>query len=736
MRDLFRMEVDAQSQVLTENLLAVEQGTATASQLEALMRAAHSVKGGARIAGFNEAVELAHAMEDLFVAAQDGQVVLARSHVDVLLQAVDTLVAISQSDEPQAVEGVVGTVKKILATGGQVGDLESPPSAGETTAAGSVESQPQPQPEPEPELQGADGVVRINAESMNRLMGLAGELSVETRRLHGMRREMIRTGRRTRELAHIIDGLKERLSGQRLDEDTQSWLDELGHRAHKVGSDFGQNLTALEAYEYQTASLAQRMYHEVVSHRMRPFGEGVQRYHRLVRDIAHSLEKQVRLEIIGEKTQVDREILEKLVAPLTHLIQNAIDHGIESPEERRAAAKPECGRLSLEARHKAGRLSLVIEDDGRGIDVAALRRTIVEKKLAGEEMVAEMGEMEVLEFLFLPGFTLKQEVSPISGRGVGLDILLSMLQQVRGRVHTTSKLGGGTRMELQLPITLSIVRSLLVEIAGEPYAFPIARIEHTMRLPLEQISSVENREYFQWGGRSVGLVDAHQLLGVPPQSGYGEELDVVVIAAGPERLFGLVVDRVHGEGELVERSLDPRLGKLPDVTAAVFLEDGRLGLLLDVDDIIRNIEKIVAGQGVRRVERGAGPESGEVKKRILVVDDSIAVREMERNLLSTRGYHVEVAVDGMDGWNAVRLGNFDLLITDVDMPRMDGIELVGLLRKDSRLKDLPAMIVSYKDRDEDRRLGLEAGADYYLTKGSFQDEILVNSVIDLIGEPE
>jgi two-component system, chemotaxis family, sensor histidine kinase and response regulator WspE len=297
----------------------------------------------------------------------------------------------------------------------------------------------------------------------------------------------------------------------------------------------------------------------------------------------------------------------------------------------------------------------------------------------------------------------------------------------------SSQLGKGTRFVLQLPLTLSVIRALLVDIGGEPYAFPLAYIVRTLKLPTEKIEQLEGRQHFSFEGDYVGLVSAHQVLGGGELQIASEELPVIIIG-DDHRSYALVVDRFLSERELVVQPLDARLGKIKDVAAGALMEDGSPVLIIDVEDMIRSVDKLVASSHLSRVERATDAASEKKRRRVLVVDDSLVVRELERKLLSGHGYEVEIAVDGMDGWNAVRTGNFDLVLTDVDMPRMDGIELVALIKKDPHLKALPVMVVSYKDREEDRQRGLTAGADYYLTKGSFHDETLLRAVVDLIGE--
>jgi two-component system sensor histidine kinase and response regulator WspE len=343
-----------------------------------------------------------------------------------------------------------------------------------------------------------------------------------------------------------------------------------------------------------------------------------------------------------------------------------------------------------------------------------------------------MSDAELLEFLFLPGFTMKDKVTEISGRGVGLDVVQSMIKQVRGTIRVSSEAGKGARFQMQLPLTLSVVRTLLVEIGGEPYAFPLAHILRTLKLPRSNIELLEGRQHFKVNGRSVGLVSAQQIFGGGESQIEGDELSVIILGDSANA-YGLVMDRFLGERELVVQTLDKRLGKITDIAAGSLMEDGSPVLIVDIEDMLRSVEKFVSTGRLDKVERSVGGNDRVLRRRVLVVDDSLTVRELERKLLEQAGYEVEIAVDGMDGWNAVRVGQFDLVVTDIDMPRMDGIELVKHIKDDPKLMKLPVMIVSYKDRDEDRRRGLEAGADYYLTKGSFHDDTLQQAVADLIG---
>jgi two-component system sensor histidine kinase and response regulator WspE len=576
-------------------------------------------------------------------------------------------------------------------------------------------------------------MVRVTAENLNRLMGLAGESLVESRWTEPFANALRQLKRSQLELADVLERLREALTEVEVPERVAEHITAARRKAHECRHLLAERLTELELFARRSENLANRLYREAIASRMRPFDDGVQGLPRMVRDIARRLGKHVSLEIIGRATEVDRDILERLEAPLSHLIRNAIDHGIEPPEERLAVGKPEEGTIRLEAAHKGGMLSITVSDDGRGVELEHLRQKIISTQLTTVDMATALTEAELMEFLFLPAFSTKESVTEISGRGVGLDVVHEMAREVGGTVRAVSEPGQGMHFYLQLPLTLSVLRTLVVQIAGEPYAFPLARIDRALMLPQDDIDLVAGRQYCTIDGQHIGLVSAHQVLELQEATRHSDTLPVIVIS---DRLncYGLVVDRFVGESDLVVQPLDPRLGKIPDISTAALLEDGSPVLILDVEDIVHSVDNLLGGRRLRQVSRTVSATSGPTRKRILVVDDSITVCEVERQLLANHGYEVEVAVDGMDGWNAVRAGHYDLVISDVDMPRMDGFELVSQIKNDARLSALPVLIVSYKGSAEDRARGLAAGANYYLTKSSFHDETLLQAVVDLIGE--
>jgi two-component system sensor histidine kinase and response regulator WspE len=741
MLELFRLEVDNQATILNDGLLVLEQDAQNAKQLEALMRAAHSIKGAARMVDVSPGVELAHAREDCFVAAQNGELVLQAAQVDLLLKGVDQLVAISKQEaDSEGLSILCEQIHRIdqLQTGseeillaekdrGSLVPLEALAEAPETgnTPAATKAAQP---------AAANEEAVRVSSENLNRLVGLAGEVQVESRWLHPFAESLLQVKHRQAELISLLDRLNDNLHTNGGDEYSKTLATEIQSKANRCRHLLGDRLVDLDEHDRRMHNLGNRLHGEVIASRMRPFADVTRGFPRMVRDVARELGKKVELKIEGLNTQVDRDILERLEAPLNHLLRNALDHGIETPAVRTDAGKPETATLRLTASHSAGMLSIHVKDDGAGVEMEHLRERIVTRNLVSDVMSRDLSNAELLEFLFLPGFSTREQVTEISGRGVGLDVVHSTVQQMRGIVHAESRHGKGTGFHLQLPLTLSIIRALLVEIGGEPYAIPLARIDRTLKLDTSQIESLEGRQYFTLINQHVGLVFASQVLGCSRAQESNNTLPIVVLGERLQR-SGLVVDRFIGERNLVVHTLDNRLGKVQDISAASLLENGDPCLIIDVDDMLRSIDILIAGGRLNRIH-DKHEEIEMHSKRILVVDDSITVREVERNMLASRGYHVDVAVDGMDGWNAIRMGDYDLVISDIDMPRMNGFEFVGLIKQDERLSNTPVMIVSYKDREEDRQRGLDVGADYYLTKGSFHDETLIEAVVDLIGTAE
>ncbi|OEZ79796.1 gliding motility regulatory protein [Janthinobacterium sp. HH103] len=753
MLDLFRMEADSQTQILTDGLLAMERHAGDAAAVEAMMRAAHSIKGAAAIVGLQVVVQLAHGMEDSFVAAQHGRLKLTPERVDVLLSGVDLIVQLSRLDDAGAEAWLAANAAQIDQTLNAIAGIADLPELPALPSLPASAPAPLPQETPNPtELQApvASGLAgeepesaaapapragaapaKAVAQNFDKLLSLASESRINAHQMHPFVGALQRFKRNQSSQFSAIEHLHEaiaRLADPGLMEKSLLAL----QKTQPLKQFMLEHIADIETYERRLLAVSQGMVDEVLALRMRPFRDGIHAFPRMVRDLARSLGKEVQLEIEGEDTLVDRDILAKIESPLNHMLRNAIDHGMEGPYERIDAGKEAMGTIRMEARHRAGMLSIEISDDGRGVDLEKIRQSVIERKMASPAMAAALSPGELLEFLFLPAFSLKATANQLSGRGVGLDIVHETIRQQNGTVRLESEPGRGFRALITLPLTQSIVRALVVDVHGEAYAIPIVKVESVVRVPQAAIHTLENKQFFELKGEHLGLVSAAQVLELGEAASQTDDLPVVVIGRGKQS-YALVVDAIRGEQSLAVQAIDPIFGKMRDISAAALLDDGEPVLILDVPDLLLSIDKLLHEGGLHQLAQ-AGHAQQRRAKRILVVDDSLTVREMERKLLLARGFEVDVAIDGIDGWNVVRSGEYDLVITDVDMPRMDGIELVSLIKKDLHLHKLPVMIVSYKDRPEDRARGLSAGADYYLTKGSFHDETLLDAVADLIGD--
>ena len=654
--ELFSLEAEAQTQVLSAGLLALERDPTQADHLESCMRAAHSLKGAARIVGVDAGVSVAHVMEDCLVGAQERRLVLGAEHIDALLRGTDLLTRIATPGHDVGaadVDAYVAMMTRLLDPGAAQVPVIAPArieTPVEPVRVEMPEAAPDAPLEPPPRnrrvTDSGERVLRVTAERLNSLLDLSSKSLVETQRLKPWLASMQRLKRQQSNGLRALEELNVHLKEHALSLQAQEALGDARRLLAETQQLLAHKTAELDEFAWQAGQRAQVLYDTALACRMRPFADVLGGQVRMVRDLGRSLGKQVRLEVEGEKTQVDRDVLEKLEAPLTHLLRNAVDHGIESPEQRMLAGKPAEGLIRLRASHQAGLLVLELADDGGGVDLERVRRSVVERGLSPEHTAASLSEEELLTFLFLPGFSLRDKVTEVSGRGVGLDAVQHMVRQLRGSVVLEQTAGEGSRFHLEVPLTLSVVRSLVVEVGGEAYAFPLAHIERMCDLAPDDIVQVEGRQHFWHEGRHVGLVAASQLLNRPATQSSGQTLKVVVIRER-ETIYGVAVERFIGERTLVVLPLDQRLGKVQDISAGALLDDGSVVLIIDVEDLLRSIDKLLDTGRLERIARQNQAQAP--RKRVLVVDDSLTVRELQRKLLLNRGYDVAVAVDGMDG---------------------------------------------------------------------------------------
>jgi two-component system, chemotaxis family, sensor kinase CheA len=450
--------------------------------------------------------------------------------------------------------------------------------------------------------------------------------------------------------------------------------------------------------------------------RMLPFGVACEGLERVVRDTARATGKRCRLEIVGAELGVDRVMIERLRDPLVQLVRNAIDHGIEPPEERVRLGKPAEGTLQLWVRLTAGNIELTVSDDGRGLDLDGLRRRVRERGL-------DFDENDLARAVFLPGISTAASVTKLSGRGVGLDVVRSELEALGGSAEVTSTHQRGTRFLLTFPLTVTTLRVILVSAGDQLFGLPLTAIERVTRVEPGNVVSVEGRPVLLLGDGVIPLVPLHVALGIDPPA-HGDPQGIALIVRFAGQSLALTIDGLLDEREIHLRSLGPRLRALPHVSGAAIAGDGSIALILRARVVVESA--LAAARTVRSAPVALATAT--VVKRVLLVDDSITTRALERSILEAAGFEVLTAADGAAAWTLLSTQTVDLVVSDVDMPRMDGFALVEAIRSSTAMRELPVILVTARENEADRRRGLEVGADAYIVKSSFRQEELLDAI--------
>jgi two-component system, chemotaxis family, sensor kinase CheA len=656
---MFRDESGERLDRVVDTLLALERGETTDEAVHVMLRDVHSIKGAAGMLGLAGVGSIAHAMEDVLAAARAGGRVPPGA-LDPLLGAADALRA--------AVHGDDGGAEKALAALGTVGGNEAgtdPPLVAE----------PAPTLEDDA-VQDAEGLLPREYERRS--------LRVDAGRLDTVVDTVSEAGLDQRRLEHLLQ------AGEGL---APEELDETLHRA-------GVRLDGLQ--------------HAVIGLRTVPLASITAHMPRLVRDVAAAAGKEVELQVTGAETQLDRAVLEGASEAISHLLRNAVAHGIESPGEREAAGKPRRGRVELRAEQRGDRVAIDVRDDGSGV---------------ASDLVARAAEgTPLVDVLAAPGFTRAEGPTELSGRGVGLDAVLEHVRRLGGELEVETEPGRGTMFTLLVPISLALLRVLMAERAGVLFAIPISAVTEVVEasdpLVLQGRSALEIR------GEPVPLADPVAVLG-GATGPVTEPRQAIVAAAGGVRA-ALACDLVVGDEEVLVRPLGRLLSATPGYLGAAVVGDGRVALVLDPAYVM----PVAAREGARlepAAARTDARQSAPAPAQILVVDDQFTVREIQRSILEAAGYRVVTARDGREAWDLLTNGeHVGLVVTDLEMPEMDGLELVRAIRGDPQRSSLPVVVVTSRGGEDDERKGLEAGADAYIAKERFDQRALLDTVERLV----
>jgi two-component system chemotaxis sensor kinase CheA len=429
-------------------------------------------------------------------------------------------------------------------------------------------------------------------------------------------------------------------------------------------------------------------------------------------------------------------VLEEIKDPLIHLLRNSVDHGIEPPDQRVAVGKPARGTITLSACQKGNSIVIEVSDDGAGIDVAKVKKSAVKAGLITAEEAHAMNDDEAMRLIFLPGLSTSETITDISGRGVGMDVVRKNVEALQGQVDVDSVLGWGTKVTLTLPLTLATTLELLVQVGGHTYGLPISAVERILRINVSDIASMEGKEAIAVGGEPISLVHLADVLELDSEKAQAQEVKAdqkipVVIVSSAKKRVAFVVDAVVGQQESVVKGLGKQLARVRNVAGATILGTGQVIMTLNPTDLVTSA-RAVEGRASKLLQAPPTKVEEQRKPTILVVDDSLTTRTLEKNILETAGYEVKVANDGAEALSILQAGDCDLVVSDVLMPRMTGLELTEAIKGNPRTKDIPVVLVTSLESREDRERGVEVGADAYIVKSSFDQANLLQTIEQLL----
>jgi two-component system chemotaxis sensor kinase CheA len=709
---IFIDELDEQVQQLNDDLLALERTPDDAERLRAVFRVMHTLKGAARAAGLPLVEELCHALENELSRVRDGSAKLGAPQIALLFETADALAETRDSlrrDKTVPEAALSNALHHARGRGSAAPLVRSKmrtPSAPTPVVAQPVVVQPTapqptvPTPIAAPIAERVDdaaraGHVRVSLQQVDAIAGAAGEIAGIAATLSDRAEDLAALRARRR-----------------------------ASRVRGVGDDgLDQELTLLLR---ALTGISGRLSVSARHLRQRPFGEITETLPRVARDVAKDSGKQVRVVIVGSEIEADRVVLEALREPLLHLVRNAVDHGIEPAAERTAAGKDAEGELRIEGSLRGDRLQVTIADDGRGLDLDAVRRGLARR---GRDVPTDPAVLA--RAIFDEGFTTREAATTLSGRGVGMGIVRAAAERMGGTVEVRSVPKNGTTITIDVPISIATMRVVLVEVGGVILGVPSAFVVRVDRADPRKLARVDGRAMLVKNDRPIPVTTLAALLGPPfEESPAASMLQIVVLESGAHRL-AVVVDDLLDERELVLRPLEHAGSAATNATVGTaLLGTGVVVLVLSVPGLLANVDGHGAASSGSLANAGEAPRP---PSRILVVDDSITSRTLEQSVLSAAGYDVITAVDGAEAWRTIERQDVALVVSDVEMPHLDGFGLCERIRANARTATLPVILVTSLDEPAQRARGLEAGADAYITKSSFDQDTLLDTVRMLIG---
>jgi two-component system chemotaxis sensor kinase CheA len=756
---LFRAETADHLTKLDNGLVELEKRPDQTELVKSLNREIHTLKGAARVFGFKDIQNIAHGIEDAFEGVIAGRVTFSSSVAGEIFKGLDGIrELLKKIDEKRGPETETGCLEvcrepergapsvEVPRTGkkGERKKKTSPsqanPEKGEGRETPNPEDKAMPHGNPAAETRTSKRVpeteefIRVPLNKVNKLLYLAGEVVINKIRSSMTRSQARKLSRLSKEAQKNISGLSDAVKRElpSLAGDVPKWLSQCEVQMRKLREQTLKLYDQVTTEAFHLDPIIDELQAGIKEIKMVPVSTLFDSFPRMVRDIAFQQRKEVRLVICGDETMLDKKVLDGIQASLIHILRNCVDHGIERPEVRKVLGKPAEGTIKISALHQGDNVVITVEDDGKGLDTAQIRETALARRLLSSSELGSMTEKEVLNLIFLNGYSTSPAVTEVSGRGMGLDIVRRDIAQLKGRVVLDSEINNGARFTLILPLTIAIVQVLLVKIREMVFAIPMLSIAECLRIGWDDVSSVGGRMAFQLRDRIVPLVGLDEALELPPAPGRDREAKKEILVAmitSLDRRVGFVVDEILGEDEVFVKSLGKFLGKVKNASGAMILPTGEVVVVLDTADLIAHASL------TRRplMEERMTPMTKRGEKRILIVEDAFSTRELEKSILETHGYLVDTAVDGLDALDRVTTKRYDLIVSDVEMPRMDGFELCRTLKRNEGYRDIPFVMVTALQKEEDKRRGLEVGAAGYIVKSGFEQTSLLDAVERLVG---
>lgn len=755
---IFKVEAEERLQNMNKWLLELEKSSHNELAMKEFQREIHNLKGTSRMAGFNDIGTLAHKMEDVINAIQEGKLQI-NNVSEVLFNSLDVIgflveAGVGGQEVEVNTENILHNLNETLKHSQNLETKEieraNAKPLGKILIEDKIISQEQLQIALEKQKKGVfrelEETIRVSTSKLDSLSNTLGEMVIHQAKfeeyLNNLSVIINLIKEQNKNSTEITERLKtgsENLTNVFSDDLLQVLNKNKGSNARlleKVSTIFNEQQDAVSTM----VMITDKLQSDVMALRMLPISTVFDLFPRTVYDLAKEYNKKVDLKINGAETELDKKMLEQLKDPFMHLLRNAVDHGIESPDERKKIGKPEVGTISLSAWQEGGRIYIKVADDGRGIDPVKLKEIAVKKGLIDNDEAQRMSDDEARHLIFISGFSTSIIVTDVSGRGVGVDVVRRNIEDnLSGQIILSSEVHKGTEFTIILPLTLAVTPSVLIKSGGQLFAIPATSVQLCLMISPHEIQSVEGKEAIRVIDATVPLVRLDEVLGLPSgckssQKGCegfesGDIIKVAVIEYGHQKI-AFLVDELIKEQDIIIKPLEDFLQKVKNVAGITILEKGEVVPILHIPDLMDSAKQVTAGK--KAEARVALPKEKETQ-RILIVEDSLTTRELEKNILKSAGFQVDTAVDGIDAFNKIAEEKPDLIVTDIQMPRMDGFKMTEKLKQDTKYKNIPVVMVTALVKDEEKRRGIEVGADAYITKTSFNQAYLIEIIERFIG---